>query len=70
MELDEDSKDGTHESRRTDTGLCTGLWSGLERNRGLNGTLSVGFLDGEASEWVYEPDEGGRKVSQLNLMFF
>ncbi|HDN6545889.1 TPA: omptin family outer membrane protease [Salmonella enterica subsp. enterica serovar Chester] len=30
----------------------------------------MGFLDGEASEWVYEPDEGGRKVSQLNLMFF
>ncbi|EGB7050859.1 TPA: omptin family outer membrane protease [Salmonella enterica subsp. enterica serovar Poona] len=35
----------------------------------LNGSLSAGFLSGEAREREYEPEEGGHKVSQLKLKY-
>ncbi|EAM5884796.1 omptin family outer membrane protease [Salmonella enterica] len=41
----------------------------LARTGSLNGSLSAGFLSGEAREREYEPEEGGHKVSQLKLKY-
>lgn len=35
----------------------------------VSGSLSTGILGGESKERVYAPDEGGRKVSQLNWKY-